>query len=199
VVRRTTDGVTSNGPEEYLPGVLPSDDQLLAMVEDQLTFEQILDECERLTGRRVFPSTLTAALSRAALPTTTGHRYLETVPWRVLPEHASHPAVRMLRTLGRRCNGFPTWIQTLARLDRWLVELALEGLVVAYCPDDPDGFVYVEESLRSGPNPDLPLRARPLSLDEVAQWEVRRSLAGDLDADREALRGAAQLRSWQAE
>ena len=151
--------------------LLPPDSDLLRMVEDGLTHEQIALECERITGHKVARSTVSAALSRAALTKTTGHRYLDTVPWRVRPEHASEYAARMLRLLGRRRNGFPMSDEDNQRLDSWLRHLETERVVVAYCPEHEDGFLYVDEEHRSGPNPDIPIRVRVLRLTDIVSIE----------------------------
>jgi hypothetical protein len=162
-------------PDVEVPGTrdapesahLPPDAELLDMVEDLLTFEQIHDECHRRTGVRVARTTLSAALSRAALTKVASYRYQDTVPWLVRPEHASHGLVRMLRLLGRRRTGFPISLHDIERLDEWLHHLAMSRLVVAYCPELDDGFVEVHDSWRRGPNPDIPICARVLTLDEA--------------------------------
>jgi hypothetical protein len=137
------------------------------MVEAGMTHAEIAAECERITGHKVARSTVSAALSRAALVKKEGHRYYETVPWRVQPEHASEYAVRMLRLLGRRRAGIPLDIDSEQRLDSFLAMLERERVVVAYCPEHEDGFLYVDEALRAGPNPDIPIRVQVLRLSEV--------------------------------
>lgn len=42
-------------------------------------------------------------------------------------------------------------------------------VVVAYCPDHEDGFLYVDETFRQGPNPEIPIRVRTLRLDEITE------------------------------
>lgn len=146
---------------------LPPDSELLRMVQQGMTHAEISVECQRITGHAVAASTLSAGLSRAALTKTTGHRYFDTVPWSVRPEHASEHAVRMLRLLGRRRESFPMDDEQNGCLDAWLRMLELEHVVVAYCPEHDEGFLYVDESLRQGRHPELPLRFEILRLDEA--------------------------------
>lgn len=147
--------------------LLPPDSELRKMVDQGMTHAEIASECERLTGHKVARSTVSAALSRAALTTKEGHRYFDCVPWRVRPEHASEYAVRMLRLLGRRREGIPLAEQDEQRLDSWLGMLERERVIVAYAPEHEDGFLYVDEELRSGPNPDIPIRVQVLRLSEI--------------------------------
>lgn len=147
--------------------LLPPDNDLLRMVQDGMTHAQIAEEIERTTGQKVARSTVSAALSRAALTQTTGRRYRETVPWRVRPEHSTEYAVRMLRLLGRRREGLPLDDDLTHRLEAWLAMLEREEVVVAYCPEHEDGFLYVDASFRQGPNDDIPIRVKTLRLDEI--------------------------------
>jgi hypothetical protein len=147
--------------------LLPPDSELKRMVQQGMTHAEIAAECERLTGHKVARSTVSAALSRAALTESTGHRYYDCIPWRVRPEHASEYAARMLRLLGRRRESFPLNDGEDRRLDSWLNMLERERCVVAYCPEHEDGFLYVDESLREGPNPEIPIRVKVLRLSEV--------------------------------
>ena len=68
---------------------LPSDSDLRHMAEAGMSHAEITAECEGFAGQRLARSTVSAALSRAALNSTTGHRYFDCLPWRVRPEHAS--------------------------------------------------------------------------------------------------------------
>ncbi len=138
---------------------LPPDAELRRMVQDGLTHNEIAAEVTRRTGFVYPAATLSAALSRATLTETTGHRYFDCIPWRVRPSTRPPSRLRMLRLLGKRRSGFPLDDVSAARLDAWLQILERERLVVAYCPEQV-GFVYVDESLRGGPNPDLPIRVQ---------------------------------------
>lgn len=73
----------------------------------------------------------------------------------------------MLRLLGRRRAGIPLDVDSEQRLDSFLAMLERERVVVAYCPDHEDGFLYVDESLRGGPNPEIPIRVQVLRAYEV--------------------------------
>jgi hypothetical protein len=102
------------------------------------------------------------------MTTKEGHRFFETVPWRVQPVHAAEYPVRMLRLLGRRRAGIPLDDDSSARLDSWLAMLERERVVVAYAPEGKDGFLYVDERFRGGPNPNVPIRVQA-----VRAWEVK--------------------------
>jgi hypothetical protein len=45
--------------------------------------------------------------------------------------------------------------------------LERERVIVGYCPEHHDGFVYVDSSLRQGPHPELPLQCEELRLEEL--------------------------------
>lgn len=137
------------------------DAELRELVQLGWTFDQIQHEVERRTGRRSTVASLSAALSRATLVQTTGHRYFDCIPWRVRPEHAGCEPAPLLRLLGRHRSGFPLPPAHIVRLELWLQQLATLGLVVAYNPQWPEGFRYIDEEHRNGPNPDLPIAVRP--------------------------------------
>jgi len=141
---------------------LPPEAELRRFMEEGRTHAEIRVECERVAGRRFANATTSAMLSRASMTTKEGHRYFESIPWRIRPEHATEYAARMLRLLGRRRTGVPLSDDDTAHLDSWLGMLERERLVVAYRPDAEEGFRYVDEELRSGPNPDIPIRVQPL-------------------------------------
>lgn len=146
---------------------LPPDSDLERMVDDGMTHAEITAECERITGQRLARSTVSAALSRVALNSTTGHRYFECLPWRVRPEHASEYPARVLRLLGRLRTGYPLHEGDQQRVDSWLATLERERVIVAYCPESEDGFLYVDEALRSGPHPEIPIRVQTIRWNEV--------------------------------
>ncbi len=145
----------------------PSDADLFRMTQGGLTHAEIALEWEHRTGQPVARSTVSAALARAALNSPTGHRYHDCLPWRVRPEHAMAYPARMLRLLGRLRTGFPIHEGDQERVDSWLAMLERERVVVAYCPESEDGFLYVDESLRGGPNPEIPIRVQQIRWNEV--------------------------------
>jgi hypothetical protein len=114
------------------------------------------------------------APSRPADPRAPGAaRAGETVPWTVLPVYADRHPLRMLRLLGRRRAGLLSRPdlgmgagarahlaagRLDALLDSWLEIVRRERVVVAYCPMTDEGFHYLDDSMRTGPCPDVPVR-----------------------------------------
>lgn len=105
---------------------LPPDSELARMAVDGMSHAEVQAECERFAGRPLARATVSAALSRAALNSATGHRYFDCLPWHLRPEHASAYPARMLRLLGRLRTGFPLHEGDQARLDSWLAALERE-------------------------------------------------------------------------
>jgi hypothetical protein len=140
----------------------PPDAEAVRMVREGLSFAEIQRAVEDYAGRAIDDDVVGAWLSRAALTTCTTHRYFQTVPWRVRPEHASEEPVRMLRLLARRRESFPMTDGQNAVLDAWLAMLSDEGLVVGYNPLLYEGFVYLDQDQIDGPHPDIPIRTRIL-------------------------------------
>jgi hypothetical protein len=140
---------------------LLEDAALLRMARDGWSFEEIHAACRHTTGERLSESTLAAALSTVVMGSAPSrHDYWDHVPWRVRECHQGSAPLQLLRLLGRRSVGVPLPTASLARLDAWLAALALERRVVAYHPASDEGFWYVDESLRSGPRPEIPVRVQ---------------------------------------
>lgn len=137
------------------------------MVKSGSSFAAIREAVEQHAGGPVSEAVVTAYLSRVALTACTTHRYFDTVPWRVRPEHTSAEQARMLRLLARRRDRFPISDGQNSTLDAWLATLGRDRLVVAYSPILEDGFAYVDESLRQGPHRDVPIRVPVLTFDEL--------------------------------
>jgi len=150
------------------PRLLPSDAELTKMVEKGMSHQEIRDEIERAYHVNVSRSTVSVAIMRAGL-SEEGHRYKDTVPWKVRTGHATEYPVRMLRLLGRDKSGQPLDRNEQKRLASWLEMLERERVVVAYCPDsEGEGFHYVDEKYRQGPNADIPIRVKILLPEEIA-------------------------------
>jgi hypothetical protein len=150
------------------PRILPSDKELEKMVNKGMSHQEIRDEIERVWHVNVSRSTVSVAIMRAGL-SDEGHRYNDTVPWRVRMAHATEYPVRMLRTLGRQRAGLPLDHTEAKRLASWLDMLERERVIVAYCPDSLDqGFHYVDEKYRQGPHADIPIRVKILLPEEIA-------------------------------
>jgi hypothetical protein len=50
--------------------------------------------------------------------------------------------------------------------------LERERVIIAYCPEDEDGFLYVDERLRWGPDEDIPVREKVLRLAHIASVRI---------------------------
>ena len=160
-------------------GFLPPERKLVRWMQEGWTFRQIENECiadaglvhhelsraDRLMLTHQVDSALTDAMTRVGL----GHRYDDCVPWRVLDVHHGANAARMLRLLGRRRCGQPLGPDRAGPLDDFLLLLRRAHLVIGYCPADEDGFVFVPETWRSGPNEDIPIVVPILMPDEI-EW-----------------------------
>ena len=149
------------------PRLLPPDSELEKMLNEGLSHQEIRDEIERKFHISVSRSTVSVALMRAGL-TEEGHRYKDTLPWRLRMEHVTEYPARMLRLLGRRRKGNPLDRREEVRLNSWLDMLERERVIVAYAPNTDDGFHYVDEKYRQGPNKDVPIRVRILLSEEIA-------------------------------
>jgi hypothetical protein len=138
------------------------------MVDKGMSHQEIRDEIERSYHVNVSRSTVSVAIMRAGL-SEEGHRYKDTVPWKVRMAHATEYPVRMLRLLGRDRAGLPLDRTEAKRLASWLEMLDRERVIVAYCPDaEGEGFHYVDEKYRQGPNADVPIRVKILLPEEIA-------------------------------
>lgn len=147
------------------PRLLPPTSELLRLVEAGLTHQQIADRVREETGVLVSRSTVSVALSRAGMARD-AMRYKHELPWKVKGAHLTQYPARMLRLLGRRRAGMKLNDDETDRLDAWLESIAEKGLVVAYVPDG-DGFIYVEaDEVDDNPN-GVPIRRRPIELDEL--------------------------------
>lgn len=132
--------------------LLPDSDELLRMVRQGMTQQEIADETFRRTGERVTRAAVSAALARAGAPPMR-NRYAELLPWRVKVEHDNHYALRMLRAEARHRRGEQLPERELTRLETWRRTLLENGVVVHYDPDAPGGFFYVKA--RKGVDTDL--------------------------------------------
>ena len=149
------------------PRLLPPASELLKLVEDGLTHQEIAEWVERTTGRRVSRSTVSVALHRAGL-SKDSMRYKEELPWRVKAEHLTQYPARMLRLLGRRRAGTELGEDEAERLDAWLEGLAEKDLVVAYAPDF-EGFIYVTSDEKDDGSGGIPIRRRLIHIDEIEE------------------------------
>jgi IS30 family transposase len=123
--------------------ILPDRSELEKMLRSGMTHAEIAREVSRATGHPVKRSTVSAAIHRAGI-SQPAKKYPEEIPWTVREEHLTHYAARMLRTLGRRRKGIANSAEMDARLDAWLELLSSNHSVVAYVPETPQGFFYVD-------------------------------------------------------
>ncbi|MCZ2821046.1 hypothetical protein O2V63_11955 [Modestobacter sp. VKM Ac-2977] len=65
------------------------------------------------------------------------------IPWQVRAEHRNTYPLGMLRMECRRLDGLEMRDVALKRLQAWKEKLRVEGLVVHYDPDTPEGFSYL--------------------------------------------------------
>jgi len=138
--------------------LLPDNGTLRHWVQDEgLTHQQIADRIYTTTGDRVSRTTVSAALSRAGISKPT-MRYRDELPWRVKVEHIKEYPARMLRLLGRRRANLPLNEQEDERLDAWLTKLEEDHAVVAYDPDSPYGFYYIEKDDETDGLDGIPIR-----------------------------------------
>ena len=148
--------------------VIPGKRQLERWLDEGLTQEQMVDRVLEMTGETVTRAGISAAITREGLASREVPRYHEEIPWRVRSEHLRSYPVRMLRLLGRRRSGGATLNhEEELRLDRWLTKLSEEGLVVAYDPDSPSGFLYVDREQDDPPR--LPIRPKRVWLHPPAE------------------------------
>lgn len=148
------------------PRLLPPTQELRKLVDDGLTHSEIAEFIRASTGLIVSRSAVSSALHRAGL-TREAPRYRKEVPWKVRAEHLTQYPARMLRLLGRRRSGLDLTRDEAVRLDAWLEGLEEKELIVAYCPDG-EGFIYVDPDEVDDRPDGLPIRRRPIDLEELA-------------------------------
>ena len=165
------------------PELLPSQRKFLQWIRNGRTFREIEAECAERAGLSLddlgtmdrwrltmrVDHEITDAMTLHGL----GHRYDDCTPWRVLEAHRQAHQFQMLQLLGRRRCGQPLGPSSTSSLDSFLFLLGRARLVVAYCPALEDGFAYVPEAWRSGPNEDIPICVPELPLDEI-EWIASR-------------------------
>jgi hypothetical protein len=149
------------------PRLLPPTQELRKLVDAGLTHAEIAEWVKEHTGLIVSRSAVSSALHRAGL-TAEAPRYKDELPWRVRAEHLTQYPARMLRLLGRRRAGIELGREDVIRLDAWLEGLEEQGLVVAYVPAG-SGFIYVTaDEVGDGKN-GIPIRTRPIDLEELEE------------------------------
>lgn len=126
-----------------------------------LTQSEMVARHEKETGIKVSRPAIAAAMVRYGL-SEERPRHMDTLPWAVKMEHLGAYPARMLRLLGRRRSGMSLKPENERRLDSWLAHMKAEKVVVAYDPDDPDGFHYIDA--KYGDVKGIPIRKKEISI-----------------------------------
>lgn len=113
-------------------------------------------------GDRVSRSAIGNALVRYGLAGE-GRRFEKEVPWPINASHATAYPLRMLRLLGRRNAGIDLSDHEERTLDAWLENLRTDRLIVAYDPDDLQGFFYIDAEHKDHRDR-IPNRRKPLHM-----------------------------------
>lgn len=124
--------------------VVPDPTQMRRYLEQGLTQAQIVEQWEEDSGARVSRSAIGMAIGRYGLKSARPReRYMDTIPWKLNPEHQASPEARLLRFEARRRRGLELAERERVWLNGWLAELADDGKVVMYDPRTVEGFWYV--------------------------------------------------------
>lgn len=150
-------------PRRYVP----RDDVLRLMLENGMTHQQIADYVYESTGHRITRAAVTINARRLGFGNDRA-RYKDEIPWRVRMEHQKAYPVRMLRYLARDQRGMSLTLKEWKMLRSWLNTLEDAHLIVAYDPDDDQGFHYVDAMYRDHDDLSLPIRRRPIRLPKSA-------------------------------
>lgn len=153
------------------PRLLPATSDLVKLIENGYTHQQIATHIRETTGQVVSRSTVSAALSRAGVSRVVA-RYKDELPWRVKGEHLTQYQARMLRLLGRRRAGGELTDEEDSRLDSWMESLEDNRWVVGYAPDD-GGFIYVDADEVGDGADGIPIRRRTIGSDEFPDFDER--------------------------
>ena len=142
--------------------ILPDKNRLQRYVDEGLTHQQIADEVSKETGVKVGRSAVSVALHRYGLAGS-APRYKEYLPWRVKTEHIRAYPARMLRLMGRKAAGKDLNEVDAKLLENWLEMLNRERLIVAYAPEDEQGFHYIDRKFKDGQGV-APIRTKTIKL-----------------------------------
>lgn len=146
------------------PRMVPDKVTMEHYLEQGLTHEAIRQAHYDATGVLVTRTAISAALQRYGLAGESIPRYKNTIPWRVKAIHSKAYPARMLRLLGRRLGGSELNEAESSQLDSWLTMLANEKAIVAYDPDDDQGFAYVDQKFKDHRNKQIPIRNQTIHL-----------------------------------
>jgi molybdopterin-guanine dinucleotide biosynthesis protein A len=159
-----------------LSDVPPGAELEYMVVQLGMSYQEVAEALFEATGKPVSPSSVSLALSLAAVRNAPGRRYGYCIPWRVREKHRTEYPVRMLRLLGLRLDGNVMDEDLDARLDYWLEMLRRKQVVVAYCPEHLSrGFHYIDEKYgtKTAEYDGIPIRYQELHEDEVGDLPER--------------------------
>lgn len=145
------------------PKFTPDANTLKRWQQEGLTHQQMADRVYEQTGHRITRAAITLEMMNKGLSKPRA-RYKETLPWRVKMDHIMAYPARQLRSLGKRLHGGELNPVDEDLLNRWLAMLEREDLIVAYDPDDAEGFHYVNSRFKDHGNPDIPIRKKTIHL-----------------------------------
>ena len=128
---------------------LPPDETLLRWKQEGLSFQEIADRASLVTGEKVTRAAVSLRMKAMGLGKTQA-RYLETIPWRVRPEHLNHHIPTMLRYEARVMRGEELPPDAAKRHASWKRRLEEANAVVDYMPQHPDGWVYRKRKPQDG-------------------------------------------------
>lgn len=130
--------------------------------DEGLTQKQMVERTWEELGERVTRSAIANAMVRCNLAGERP-RYEEEVPWSINPAHATSHPLKMLRLLGRRRAGNNLTERETEMLDSWLGTLKSKKWIVAYDPDDIQGFHYISSQYKDHKRP-IPIRVKRINM-----------------------------------
>lgn len=128
-----------------VPRKIPEDPDLVQLLRQGYTYQQIAEWCRVNLGTDPVPGAVANYVSRhrERLGVELRRpRYAEWIPWRVEDKHITQKALKMLRVGARLEAGMPVEEKEQVRYATWRRDLEDHNLVVTYLPDTPIGFYY---------------------------------------------------------
>lgn len=133
--------------------------------DEGLTQKQMVERTWDEFGERVTRSAIANAMVRCNLAGDRP-RYEEEVPWGINAVHATAHPLKMLRLLGRRRAGNAMSAREEEQLDSWLATLKKNKWIVAYDPEDIQGFHYISSEYKDHKRP-TPVRVKEINLNPM--------------------------------
>lgn len=155
------------------PTKVPDKNTLERWAKKGYTQQQMVQMVKEQYGYTISRSTIANAMVRYGL-SERGNRYDREIPWRINALHATAHPLRMLRLLGRRNADLELNEHENRILDSWLDKLKRDRIIVAYDPDDDQGFYYIPAEHKDHRSP-VPIRKQRLYVAASATRHVRNS------------------------